>query len=196
MCKSSDSSLSKKLSTYEYIQCENLGGKITVLYPNNATFSTSQNSYWAQQQRETIPSCRVIPVNSDEVAKAVKALSSRNCRFSIRSGGHSNVVGASNIENGVSIDLSSLNSVDVSLDKATAFVGPGARWGEVYTQLESKGLAVVGGRVSDVGVGGVVLGGGMSYFSNRYGWAADNVQNFEVPFQKRIHQYIRLTRKR
>jgi hypothetical protein len=72
----------------------------------------------------------------------------------------------------------------VSDDKATAFVGPGARWGDVYTQLAPKNLAVVGGRVSDVGVGGVILGGGMSYFSNLYGWAADNVRNFEVCVHK------------
>jgi FAD/FMN-containing dehydrogenase len=109
-----------------------------------------------------------------------------NCLFSIRSGGHSNIVGASNIENGVTLDLSSINRVDVSGDKTTAYVGPGARWGDVYTQLESKGLAVVGGRVSDVGVGGVILGGGMSYFSNQYGWAADNVLNFEVPLRSLI----------
>lgn len=31
--------------------------------------------------------------------------------------------------------------------------------GEVYKQLEPEGLTVVGGRVSDVGVGGFMLGG-------------------------------------
>jgi FAD/FMN-containing dehydrogenase len=151
-----------------------------VVYPNNATFSTLQNSYWAQQQRETVPNCRVVPLNADDVSKAVKILVSQKCLFSIRSGGHSNIVGASNIENGVTIDLSKMNRVDVSEESATAFVGPGARWGDVYTQLEPKNVSVVGGRVSDVGVAGVILGGGMSYFSNRYGWAADNVRNFEV----------------
>jgi FAD/FMN-containing dehydrogenase len=152
-----------------------------VIHTNNATFSAQQNSYWAQQQRETIPSCRVVPASAEEVAKAVKILTSGSCQFSIRSGGHSTIAGASNIEDGVTIDLSGMNRVDVSEDKATAYVGPGARWGNVYSQLEPNNLAVVGGRVSDVGVGGLVLGGGMSFFSNRYGWAADNVRNFEVP---------------
>lgn len=90
------------------------------------------------------------------------------------------IPGASNSQGGVAIDLSALNKIDVSTDRATASVGPGARWGNVYETLEPMNLAVVGGRVSDVGVGGLILGGGMSYFSNRYGLAADNVINFEV----------------
>jgi FAD/FMN-containing dehydrogenase len=139
------------------------------------------------QQRETFPSCRVVPISTEEVAKAVQVLVSHSCLFSIKSGGHSGISGASNIETGVTIDLSSLNHIEISDDKTIVLVGPGARWGEVYTQLALKDLAVVGGRVSDVGVGGLVLGGGMSYFSNRYGWAADNVQNFEVCLKAIIH---------
>lgn len=42
------------------------------------------------------------------------------------------------------------------------------------------GLAAVGGRTADVGVAGLILGGGISYFSGRYGWACDNVLAFEV----------------
>lgn len=50
----------------------------------------------------------------------------------------------------------------------------------MYEQLEAHGLTVVGGRVKDVGVGGLVPGGGMSHFSNYWGLMADNVNNFEV----------------
>jgi hypothetical protein len=42
------------------------------------------------------------------------------------------------------------------------------------------GLTVIGGRVSAIGVGGLTLGGGISFFSNRYGWACDNVNNYQV----------------
>lgn len=158
-----------------------------MIFPDNTTFTTQQNSYWAVQQRETIPSCRLTPLATEEVAKAVKVLASQNCKFSIRSGGHSGIAGASNIDNGVTIDLSRFNRVEVSEDTATAIVGPGTRWGDVYTKLAPMSLGVVGGRVSDVGVGGVILGGGMSYFSNRYGWAADNVRNFEVEYVSDHH---------
>jgi hypothetical protein len=40
------------------------------------------------------------------------------------------------------------------------------------------GLAVVGGRVADIGVGGLTLRGGILYFSGRYRRACDNVVNY------------------
>lgn len=108
-----------------------------------------------------------------------KLLPSR-CNFAIRSGGHTPWTGANNIEDGVTLDLSQLNQVKVSPDRKTVDVGPGNRWLDVYDTLEKQGLIVVGGRASIVGVGGLTTGGGISYFSPRYGYAVDNIDNFEV----------------
>lgn len=79
--------------------------------------------------------------------------------FAIRSGGHSPVAGAASIEDGVMIDLSLLCEVVPSDDGLSVTVGAGARWKDVYKVLDEKGLAVVGGRNSAVGVGGLTLGG-------------------------------------
>ena len=75
-----------------------------------------------------------------------------------------------------------LNEVVVSEDKTQTAVGPGNTWFDVYTKLEVMGLSVIGGRVSGIGVGGLTLGGGISFFSGRYGWACDNVNTYEVVF--------------
>lgn len=69
------------------------------------------------------------------------------------------MAGAASIEGGVVIDLSALNEVTLSEDASTVIIGTGARWGEVTKILAHKGLAVVGGRNSDVGAGGLILGG-------------------------------------
>jgi FAD/FMN-containing dehydrogenase len=50
----------------------------------------------------------------------------------------------------------------------------------VYNFLEPHGLVVVGGRGEDVGVGGLVLGGGVSHFTPKHGLACDNVKGFQV----------------
>lgn len=34
--------------------------------------------------------------------------------------------------------------------------------------------------MADIGTGGLTLGGGISFFSARYGWACDNVNNYQV----------------
>jgi len=60
---------------------------------------------------------------------------------------------------GLTIDLSKLNDVSVSADHSLVSVGGGARWVDVYRTLHDLGLAAPGGRVANVGVGGLTLGG-------------------------------------
>ncbi|KAL8786237.1 MAG: hypothetical protein Q9195_008293 [Heterodermia aff. obscurata] len=88
--------------------------------------------------------------------------------------------GAANIQDGVTIDLGQMNAVVVNNERTITRVGPGARWSDVYSKLSPMNLAVVGGRVSDVGVAGLTLGGGNSFFAPQYGFACDGVANFEV----------------
>lgn len=61
-----------------------------------------------------------------------------------------------------------------------ASIHPGSNWGLVYTTLDPFGVTVAGGRADVIGVGGLTLGGGYSFYSGRTGWACDNVYNFEV----------------
>ncbi|KAI9790767.1 MAG: hypothetical protein M1833_001763 [Piccolia ochrophora] len=102
------------------------------------------------------------------------------CRFAVRSGGHTPWKGSANIDKGVTFDLRSLNQVSVRTDSKVTSVGPGAKWSDVYSKLDTLNLAVTGGRVGSVGVGGLITGGGNSFFAPRYGLACDNIDNFEV----------------
>ena len=81
------------------------------------------------------------------------------CQFAVKSGGHAAFAGASNIQNGITIDLINLKQVKVSDDRTLTRVGVGNRWLDVYSKLDKQGLSVVGGRVADIGVGGLTLGG-------------------------------------
>lgn len=53
-------------------------------------------------------------------------------------------------------------------------------WDDVYSYLEPRGVNVLGGRVTGVGVAGFILGGGYSWKTNQYGLAIDTVQAFEL----------------
>ncbi|KAL8823503.1 MAG: hypothetical protein Q9191_005796 [Dirinaria sp. TL-2023a] len=157
--------------------------KNLVSFANSETFQNQQNGsqgYWTQQEQSVIPTCRFTPNNAQDVSQAVSVLASANCKFAVRGGGHMSWAGAANIQSGVTIDLSTINAVSVSRDKTTTSVGAGARWEDVYLKLDEMNLAIPGGRVYDVGVGGLTLGGGNSYFAPRYGFACDNVKNYEI----------------
>ena len=132
------------------------------------------------------PSCIVQPYSATEVAKAVTALVKANktqsCQFAVRSGGHTTWAGAANIEEGVTIDLSMMNSTTYHAETNTTTVLPGAQWGSVYKVLDPLKVAVAGGRAPSVGVGGLALGGGNSFYAARKGMVCDNVVQFEVCF--------------
>ena len=65
--------------------------------------------------------------------------------------------------------------------------GPGLRRVEpaqAHLQLpevdQRHGLAVPGGRIGPVGVPGLLLAGGVNFYGNEVGWAADSVVNYEI----------------
>ncbi|KAJ6440053.1 FAD binding domain-containingprotein [Purpureocillium lavendulum] len=151
-------------------------------YPDSPTYEFQESRYWSQQQALTRPSCRFAPASAQEVSLAVLTSRVTQCKFAVKSGGHAAFSGASNINNGLTIDLINLNKITLSADQKQTSVGAGNVWYDVYTYLQPKGLTTIGGRVSAIGVGGLTLGGGISFFSSRYGWACDNVNTFEVVF--------------
>ena len=126
------------------------------------------------------PECRYLPSGPYDLRAALRRLVDSDTSFAVQAGGHSYNTGTSNIENGVTIDLSRLNTITLTDNNTAAWVGPGARWRDVYSSLEPHGLTMPGGRVADVGVGGYVLGGGFSWFSAERGWVCDSVLEFEV----------------
>jgi FAD/FMN-containing dehydrogenase len=110
------------------------------------------------------PTCIVQPTSADDVSSVVQTLTSAGgkkapCQFAVRSGGHMTWAGANNIEPGVTIDLSMMNSTVYQEDAKIASILPGSRWQAVYEHLEGHGVAVPGGRTGPVGVGGFLLGG-------------------------------------
>ncbi|CAN9213634.1 unnamed protein product [Alternaria sp. RS040] len=121
-----------------------------------------------------------IPQLSGLVERTSLSSCSIACPFAVKGGGHAAFAGASSIEGGIAVSMKRFNTVAASNDKKYADVGPGNLWIDVYNKLEKSGLGVVGGRMAPVGVPGLVLGGGISFFSNKVGWACDNVAAYEV----------------
>lgn len=150
----------------------------SVISPHDAVaFKLSMNSYWAQQECEVVPACVVRPRDVQQLCTAVILLKHEyddqekqagkgkaEGLFAIRSGGHSPISGAASIKGGVTVDLCLFREVTPSEDGSSVAIGAGAKWKDVSKVLEEKGLAVVGGRNSAVGVGGLTLGGKLLLF--------------------------------
>lgn len=105
------------------------------------------------------PTCIVQPVDIPELQRVVQILTKQNVEFAIRSGGHSPSAFAANINNGVLIDMSNFNKTNYDAANNVVQLGAGMKWADVYRSLDRYNVTVVGGRVLDVGVGGLILGG-------------------------------------
>ncbi|KAJ5972724.1 FAD linked oxidase N-terminal [Penicillium vulpinum] len=161
--------------------CQQACAQLSTVFGSALHYPDSDNfTIWDAKQQEVHPSCRIEPSSASDVANVLNVLVDHWCYFSVKGGGHSRNAGDSNSVGGVTVDLDLLRDVEVLDNGTKARVGGGATSIQVYHALESRNLSYVGGRVGSVGMGGFTLGGGTSPFSNKYGWALDNVFEYEV----------------
>jgi FAD/FMN-containing dehydrogenase len=125
------------------------------------------------------PSVIVQCQSSSDAAAAVNYARQTNQPISIRGGGH-NVAGHAVCDDGVMIDLSQMRDVNVNVANKTVMVGGGATWADVDGVTQKHGLATPGGLISETGVGGLTLSGGIGWLRSRYGLCIDNMISAEV----------------
>ena len=125
------------------------------------------------------PALVVQPTGSADVVEAVKFARENRLPLSVKGGGH-NIAGTALADGGVTLDMSRMRRIDVDPQTRTARVGPGCRLRDVDRETQAHGLATVLGFVSDTGVAGLTLGGGVGYLARRFGWTVDNLLEVEI----------------
>ncbi|CAN9084679.1 unnamed protein product [Alternaria alternata] len=150
-----------------------------LLSSRSGSYDAFTSAYWSSQAASVDPACVFRPSKSIEISTMILVSRLTQCPFAVKGGGHTAFPGASSIQDGITVTLEAMNEIALSNNKKTAFIGPGNRWGAVYSKLGEQNLAVIGGRASDVGLG-LVLGGGIAHQSSIYGYACDNVASYEV----------------
>ncbi|WP_280490938.1 FAD-binding oxidoreductase [Nocardia asiatica] len=114
-----------------------------------------------------------------DVAAALAFARDRGLEISVRGGAHS-YSGTAVGEGGLMINLGALKGVAVDPKTERARVGGGATMADLDAATQAHGLAVTGGVVSDTGVGGLTLGGGMGWLTRMAGLAIDNLVSAQV----------------
>ncbi|GAB1315262.1 Bifunctional solanapyrone synthase [Madurella fahalii] len=152
--------------------------------PGSDEYEKDNCSYFSAFENELKPSFIAKPATVQQVQALIRELRPHvlagSCRIAVRGAGHTPFAGSANIAAGVTIDMRRLRGVALSPDKSTVEIAVGETWATVYTELEKHSLTVAGARVGRIGVAGYILGGGLSMFSSRWGFACDSVTEFKV----------------
>jgi FAD/FMN-containing dehydrogenase len=114
-----------------------------------------------------------------DVIAAVGFAREHDLPVAVRGGGH-NVAGGAMADGGVTVDLSHMRSVRVDPAGRTVRAEGGATWAEVDRETQAFALAVPGGAVSDTGIGGLTLGGGMGWMRRSHGLSCDNLLSLDI----------------
>jgi FAD/FMN-containing dehydrogenase len=117
--------------------------------------------------------------NADDVVEAIRFATEADLPLSVRGGGH-NVAGTALVDDGLVIDLSPMRGVRIDGSGGTVHVQGGATWADVDSVTAPHGLAAPGGVVSETGVAGLALSGGVSHQRRRDGMTVDNLVSAEV----------------
>jgi FAD/FMN-containing dehydrogenase len=154
---------------------ERLAGE--VIAPDHPGYETARRVWNGMIDKHPAAIARC--ADADDVATAVRFAAEHGLPLAVRGGGH-NVAGTAVVDDGLVIDLSAMRHVRIDAAGRTVHVQGGATWADVDRVTAPLGLATPGGVVSETGVAGLALSGGVSHQRRRDGMTVDNLVSAEV----------------
>ena len=114
-----------------------------------------------------------------DVQAAVNFAASRGLLVAVRGGAH-NAAGNGTVDGGIVIDLSGMKGIHVDPVARTGRAQGGVLWKDFDRETQVHGLATPGGTVSNTGIGGLTLGGGIGWLMGEHGLSIDNLLSVEI----------------
>jgi FAD/FMN-containing dehydrogenase len=143
-----------------------------VVGPGDGDYDESRALFNAMIDKR--PAAIAYCVDEADVAAALRYGVDNGLRIAVRGGGH-NGAGLGSVDDGLVIDLSPMNAIEVDAPAKMARVGGGALLRDVLTATHEHGLTVPVGIIGTTGVGGLTLGGGIGHLTRELGLTIDNL---------------------
>ncbi|MBX0358176.1 FAD-binding oxidoreductase [Halobacillus sp. Nhm2S1] len=143
-----------------------------VLIPSDDRYEETRKIFNAAITKR--PSVIVVCKNAQDVSEAVKYATKNDLEVAVRGGGH-HVSGTSLTEGGLLIDLSQMTTVEVHKESQTVSVQGGATLADIDEETQKYGLAMPTGTVSETGIAGLALSGGVGYLRGVLGLSCDQM---------------------
>ncbi|WP_342342443.1 FAD-binding oxidoreductase [Planobispora rosea] len=158
-----------------------LGGELRravrggVLVPGDEGFAKARTPWNLAVEQNVL--AVVEAADADDVASVIAYAGLAGIGVSTQPSGH----GASGDTDGtILLRTGRLRDLEILPGERLARVGAGVSWGEVLAGASGHGLIGLAGSSPAPTVVGYTLGGGVSWFGRKYGFAADSVRSFDV----------------
>jgi FAD/FMN-containing dehydrogenase len=148
-----------------------------LITPGDAAYDRARRVWNATTDRH--PALVARCATAADVAAALRFARDQELPVAVRGGGHS-YPGFSTCDDGVVIDLGSMQVVTIDPDRRIATVEAGALLGGLDAAAQRHGLVCPSGAVSHTGVAGLTLGGGLGRLMRRFGLTIDNLLDVEL----------------
>src|SRR5918993_2464034 len=125
------------------------------------------------------PTLIVRSADAGDVIDSVNFARENDLLVAVRGGGH-NVAGTASVDGGLVIDLSAMKEIEVDPEGRTVRAGAGVTIGELDEETQKHGMATPMGVVSETGVAGLTLNGGMGHLRRKHGLSSDNLVSVDV----------------
>ena len=117
--------------------------------------------------------------DADDVIDSVNFARENDLLVAVRGGGH-NVAGTASADGGLVIDLSAMKEIEVDPERRTVRAGAGVTIGELDEETQKHGMATPMGVVSETGIAGLTLNGGLGHLRRKHGLSSDNLVSVDV----------------
>ena len=125
------------------------------------------------------PALIVRATGAADVQQAVNFARTNHLALALRGGGHS-APGYGTNDGGLVLDLSAMKGIRVDPGARTVRAEGGVLWRELDHETQAFGLATTGGTVSNTGIAGLTLGGGLGWLMGKHGLTIDNLISVDV----------------
>jgi FAD/FMN-containing dehydrogenase len=148
-----------------------------LLRPGDAGYEGARRVWNGMIDRR--PALIARPRSVADVINSVNFARENDLLVAVRGGGH-NVAGTGTVDGGLLIDLSRMKGIKVDPERRTARVEPGVTIGELDRKTQTFGLAAPMGVVSETGIAGLTLGGGLGWLRREHGLSSDNLISVDI----------------
>lgn len=148
-----------------------------VLTPRDPEYGDARLIY--NRMHDSMPAAIVYPEHVADIRTSALMAAKEGVSLAMRGGGH-HIAGFSTCDGGIVLDFKKWKNITLDVTTGILAVQPGVRLAEIDEFLVSRNLVIPTGTVSDTGLIGLTLGGGIGWLVGLYGLTCDCLVGADV----------------